>query len=177
MTDRMNSHSKPDAGKPSSALSAAKEAEPAVAFVDEYLPALLARASRLISTEFHRIAAARGLNVSEWRVLASLSEGDPMSIGRLARTTVTKQPTLTRVLDRMEGMGMVERIANEGDRRITLVRITAAGKAAVDKLIPLARAHEHRVLQPFGPAQAARLKATLRRMIELHEADGEADSN
>lgn len=141
------------------------------AFVDDYLPALLAQASHLISSEFHRIVTSRGFTVSEWRVLASLADGEPMSIGRLVEITVMKQPTVTRVLDRMEDKGLVERIANSGDRRITLVRITSLGKKTVGKLIALAREHEHRVLEPFGLARAAELKATLRRMIELHEGN------
>lgn len=146
------------------------------AFVDDYLPALLAQASHLISSEFHRTAGAQGLNVSEWRVLASLAGGEPVSIGRLAQVAVMKQPTLTRVLDRMEGKGLVERLAHDGDRRVTLVRITGAGRATVERLIPLAREHEERVLAPFGLARAAKLKATLRRMIELHQgAAGEAE--
>ena len=79
-------------------------------FVDNYLPALLAQASQLISSEFHEVARQEGFSVSEWRVMASLAGGDAVSIGRLAQITVTKQPTVTRLLDRMETQGQVERI-------------------------------------------------------------------
>jgi DNA-binding MarR family transcriptional regulator len=141
-----------------------------VRFVEDYLPALLARASQLISGEFHRIAKAKGFTVSEWRVLASLAGSEPMSIGRLAEMTVSKQPTVTRVLDRMEARGQVKRIPHEVDRRVTLVTITPAGSRAVAGLIKLAREHEHRVLEPFGLQRAAELKETLKQMIELHRA-------
>lgn len=137
-------------------------------FVDEYLPALLAQASHLISSEFHAVARQHGFSVSEWRVLASLAGGTAISIGRLAQISVTKQPTVTRLLDRMEAKGQVERLPHDSDRRITLVRITPAGARTVVTLIELAREHEHRVLEPFGLARAEQLKNTLRRMIELH---------
>ena len=42
-------------------------------FVDDYLPALLAQASQLISSEFHQVVRSQGLSVSEWRVMASLA--------------------------------------------------------------------------------------------------------
>jgi len=138
-------------------------------FVDDYLPALLAQASHLISGEFHRVVNDHGFNVSEWRVLASLAGGHSASIGRLAAVTVMKQPTVTRVLDRMEASGHVERIANPGDRRFTLVRITPAGSRLVARLIRLAREHERRVLEPFGLARAADLKSTLKQMIAMHK--------
>jgi DNA-binding MarR family transcriptional regulator len=137
-------------------------------FVDDYLPALLAQASRLISGEFHLVVTAQGFTVSEWRVLASLAGSEPVNIGQLAEITTMKQPTVTRVLDRMQARGLIERLPNDADRRITLVRITAAGTRLVSKLIPLALQHERRVLEPFGQQRAEDLKTTLRKLIELH---------
>lgn len=138
------------------------------AFVDDYLPALLAQASRLISHEFHRVVLAHGITVSDWRVLASLAGGRAVSIGGLASMSVTKQPTVTRMLDRLEAKGDIERLAHAKDRRVTLVRITPQGQATVARLMELAKEHERQVMEPFGLPQADQLKAMLRRMIELH---------
>jgi len=154
------------------------QALPTRPFVEDYLAALLAQASHLISSEFHKVAREHGFSVSEWRVLASLAGGEAISIGRLAQISVMKQPTVTRLLDRMAQKGNVERLPHDSDRRITLVRITDAGERTVGRLVELAREHEDRVLEPFGLESAEALKTTLRRMIELHEnltSDDEAD--
>src|SRR4249920_327103 len=111
-------------------------------FVDDYLPAMLAQASHLISSEFHKVARQHGFSVSEWRVMATLAGGDPLSIGRLAQVAVMKQPTVTRMLDRMAAKGHVERLPHDSDRRITLVRITGQGERTVAHLMGLAREHE-----------------------------------
>src|SRR3954471_6445121 len=111
----------------------------AATFVDDYLPALLAQASHLISGEFHRIVTAKGFTVSDWRVLASLDGAEPMSIGALARLTVMKQPTLTRVVDRLQAGGHVKRIAHDSDRRVTLITITPAGDKLVSGMIEMAK--------------------------------------
>ena len=155
---------------PSSTVTPAADAAPGAEhpFVDDYLPALLALASQLISSEFHAVARSHGFSVSEWRVLASLAGFDAISTGQLAQISLMKQPTLTRLLDRMVRDGHVERLDHDGDRRVTLVRITPAGGRTVAKLMDLAREHERRVLEPFGLKRAQALKATLRRMIELH---------
>ena len=137
-------------------------------FVDDYLPALLARASELISSEFHVVARMQGFSVTEWRVMATLAGGTPMSIGQLAQVTVTKQPTVTRLLDRMESNGHVKRLPHDSDRRITLVRITDSGEHEVEHLIALAREHELRLMEPFGLQRSEELKKTLRQMITLH---------
>lgn len=145
-------------------------------FVEDYLPALLARASHLISTEFHQVVRTSGFTVSEWRVLASLEGGEAISIGRLAATSLNKQSTLTRMLDRMEERGHVERVPHEGgDRRVTLVRITPLGSMTVSHLIAQARKHAEQVLEPFGEKRAKELKAMLRTIIELHQ-DGNPEA-
>ena len=136
-------------------------------FVDAYLPALLAQAHELVASEFHAIAAQHGLTSSEWRVLATLAGGEPTSIGQLARIVVMKQPTVTRLLDRMEATGHVQRVPHDGDRRITLVTITPRGQALTEKLVPLAREHEARVLAPFGAQRANALKQSLLQLIGM----------
>lgn len=147
-------------------------------FVDNYLSALLAQASHAISAEFHIVVREHGFSVSEWRVMASLAGDTPISIGRLAQLTLIKQPTVTRLLDRMEAAGHVERIPHDSDRRITLVRITRSGTKTVEKLIGLASEHEQRVLEPFGLERAEALKTTLREMIQQHaQASQEATSD
>lgn len=141
-------------------------------FVDDYLAALLAQASQLISAEFHVVVQASGFSVTEWRILATLTGSEGMSIGHLAQISVSKQPTVTRLLDRMEAKGYVERFAHETDRRMTLVRITPEGHTIVADLVRQAKEHERRVLEPFGLKRAEDLKSTLRRIIELHRSPG-----
>ena len=143
-------------------------------FVDGYLAALLAQASKLVSDEFHAVVRAGGLPVAEWRILASLAGGAPLPIGRLAQIVLAPQPTVTRQLDRMAAKGLVERIAHDRDRRLTLARITPRGQALARGLIERARAHERRVLAPFGRERSTLLKAVLKEMIEQHlPAEGE----
>jgi DNA-binding MarR family transcriptional regulator len=166
----------PDSLAPRKSIRGARgsTATAAAPFVDAYLPALLAQAHERIASEFHAVAAQHGLSPSEWRVLATLASGEPASIGRLARIVVMKQPTLTRVLDRMEATGHVQRVPHDGDRRITLVTITLRGQELTGKLVPLAREHEARVLAPFGAQRANALKDSLLELIGLPQEDAAA---
>ena len=93
-------------------------------FVDGYLAYLLAQASQRISAEFHLQVRAAGLSVTEWRVLASLEGSAGETIGTLAVLAITKQPTLSKVVQRMEADGLVERTGVRADRRQTRVCIT-----------------------------------------------------
>ncbi|WP_059411278.1 MarR family winged helix-turn-helix transcriptional regulator [Cupriavidus basilensis] len=141
---------------------------PAGAFVDGYLPYLLARASHLMADEFHRQVEAAGLSIPAWRVLAALADRPECTIGALADLTLAKQPTLTKLIGRMEAGGLVARRNGARDRRHALVSITARGRACARALLAQAARHERRMLDDFGPAQADQLKDALRRLIALH---------
>ena len=138
-------------------------------FVEDYLLYLLGRASMQASAQFHSIAKARGLSVLEWRVLGQLSSG-PETVSTLAVMALSKQPTLTKVVDRMVKVGLVSRLEDAADRRRVFVRLTEKGRTLAAELVPLAREHEARVLAGYAPREAAALKRALKTLIERTSA-------
>lgn len=147
---------------------------PAAGFHNEYTLYLLARASALASAEFHAELAAQGVSVGEWRVLAVLWDG-PAGVGELAASCLMKQPTMTKLLDRMAAADLVERGAPEGDRRRVGVALTAAGRAKAAGLIPQARAHEARLLGELPAEEAAALRGALQALIARRTAAAARD--
>jgi flavin reductase (DIM6/NTAB) family NADH-FMN oxidoreductase RutF/DNA-binding MarR family transcriptional regulator len=135
-------------------------------FIDDYLLYLLARASSLASGQFHELLKAREVPVPRWRVLATLSDGEALTISALARIVLLKQPTLTKVIDRMEKAGLVERGTSPADGRHVLVHITREGRRAARELLKLAKTHESELLAAYGEAESVQLKAILRTLIE-----------
>jgi len=142
--------------------------QPPARFIDGYLAYLLAQASSRISREFHLEVEAAGLSVTEWRVLASLFGSDGERIGALAQRALTKQPTLSKVVQRMEADGLVERNGARKDRRHTVVRLTRNGRRVAEALCERALRHQRAVLEPFGHDSAALLIGMLKELIALH---------
>ncbi|MEO0680788.1 MAG: MarR family winged helix-turn-helix transcriptional regulator [Pseudomonadota bacterium] len=153
------------------------EAAPAetAGFHEDYTLYLLAKASELASAEFHAELAAEGVSVGEWRVLAVLWTGEA-SVGALAEAGLMKQPTMTKLLDRMAAAGWVRRLGRGGDRRRVRLGLTEAGRAQAAVLIPKARAHEARLLGALPAGEAEALRAALRGLIarRMDGAGGEA---
>src|SRR5258707_320547 len=103
-------------------------AEPAGnSFARNYLAYLLARASFIVSGEFHARLKHWQLSVPEWRVLACLMDVEGLSVGELAAMALMKQPGLTKVLDRMERDGLLQRQGSSDDRRRVTLHLTAKG--------------------------------------------------
>lgn len=141
---------------------------PSPPFIDDYLAYLLARASHLISAEFHVVVRRTRLPVLQWRVMAALADGQATRIGEVAAIVLTPQSTLTRVAERMVKAGLLLRASDAADRRITRIKLTAAGLKLARKLVLKAGEHEAAVLSTVSAADAAALKRILRRLIEQH---------
>lgn len=142
---------------------------PPQAFVDDYLSYLLAKASALVSAQFHAEVKAEGLTVPEWRVLATLSDGVPRTIGALAGIVLSPQPTLTKLIDRMEAKGDVQRQTSSQDRRRTMVAISQQGHARIGTLLVAAKQHEATLAAEPGLAGLHALKPVLRDLIDRME--------
>lgn len=139
--------------------------EPTSRFIDGYLSYLLARASHTVYSEFHAQVQAAGLSQLEWRLLATLSDGDGLTIGELAREILAQQPTLTKLVQRMEKAGWVRRGEDPADARRTLVFETEQGRATVAALLAQAKAHETGLLRDFSERDVSALKKILRTLI------------
>src|SRR6187402_3503792 len=74
-----------------------------------------------------------GISMTHFHVLTLLRHHDAMPMGRLAEILDASMSSTTGIIDRMQEKGLVERVRVPDDRRIVLVRSTAAGLALIDE--------------------------------------------
>jgi DNA-binding MarR family transcriptional regulator len=71
-------------------------------------------------------------------ILGVLSRYGPMPASALAERMHTARPQMTGLLDRLQAVGLVERTADPGDRRVTTIAMTPAGQGALAQGLELA---------------------------------------
>ncbi len=96
--------------------------------LDDYVLYNLNRTAATYNEKMSAALKSHGLNTMKWRILMLLTDSSPSSVSELARRSVTKMPTLTRILTRMEEDGLVVRSSPQDDRRF--VEITMTPRAA-----------------------------------------------
>ena len=87
----------------------------------------LAHIARIVE----RAVATTDLSLSQYRVLATLGEGQEAA-SRLAEKLAVSRPSITGVVDGLVARGLVQRRADASDARRTQVAITTLGRAALD---------------------------------------------
>jgi DNA-binding MarR family transcriptional regulator len=135
-------------------------------FVDEYLGYLLGQANHALYKDFDSHVRAAGLSSVEWRVLATLHDSPPLAINQLAHDVLSKQPTVTKLVQRMCEQGWLALQADAGDQRRTLVTATPAGKRLVRPLLQKARSHEAAMLQALPATERTALKKLLAKLAQ-----------
>lgn len=133
-------------------------------FVDGYLGYLLGQANHALYKDFDGHVRAAGLSSIEWRVLATLNDSAPLTVSQLAHEVLSKQPTVTKLVQRMAEQGWVALLADASDQRRTLVGISSAGRRLVRPLLEKARAHESEILRPLAASEQQALKKLLAKL-------------
>jgi DNA-binding MarR family transcriptional regulator len=111
------------------------------------------------------------LTPQQYNALRLLAAAHPEKIQTLdlAGRLVSRAPDITRLLDKLEQRGLIERARPADNRRIVRVGITEAGRALLRELRePLRQCHS-RQLGHLEPGQLADLAALLRAARLPHE--------
>ncbi len=110
----------------------------------------------------------RGLERGWFDLLAALRRaGRPYELNpkALMEAVMLSSGGMTKRLDTMERAGLIERRPDPADRRGTLVRLTVAGKRAIDRAVDLHIANEDRLLASLGQDDVRSLDDLLRKLL------------
>lgn len=135
-----------------------------------FLPYVINRVTSRLNVDFQAELRARDMTLTHWRVLAFLAETDGLGVSALADYTVTDQSTLSRALQQMERLGLVERRVPAHDNRYVEIHVTARGRALFAEILPIALALRDRALAGLSASEQENLLDLLRRVLaNLHE--------
>jgi len=104
----------------------------------ETLPFEIGETAHALRKAFDRRAAGLGVTRAQWKVLFKLGRQPGLRQIELADILEIEPITLSRIVDRLEEGGLVERVADPADRRAWRLHVTAGAQPLVAKLRALA---------------------------------------
>lgn len=135
-------------------------------FVFEFYPYLLAQAHSLLTRHVTRFAAEQNSSRNDFRVLVTLVDNNDLSLGQLAKMMQIKQPTLSRIIDKLVFAGLVERRESTDDRRAIKIRLSPLGQREAKPLLKQAQKFNDEIVSSLGAEDSEALKRILNRIIE-----------
>lgn len=85
---------------------------------------LLHDATRLLRKTFEKHAVRYGLSSAQWRLLVRVFKEEGVAQARLAELLEVEPISVSRLVDRMEQAGLIERRSDPSDRRVRTIFLT-----------------------------------------------------
>lgn len=133
--------------------------------IDDCISFLLGKAGQQVTRRARALLAPHGVTPAQYAALKALAEQRGMSGAALGQRLVLDSASITGIVDRLEALGLVERRADGGDRRVQMLLVTRKGQAlqeALDAAMDRLNAEAEAILG----SGARRLSEGLRRLAD-----------
>ena len=127
----------------------------------------LHKASRQLGVHLETRLRPLGISAGDAHLLAYLHLYAPAPVGELVRVFGLKQSTLTSILDRLEGAGLLRREVNGSDRRSLLLHVTDEGHELAERLDGMLTAMEDEIRAHLTAEELAGFRAVMRAVEEV----------
>jgi DNA-binding MarR family transcriptional regulator len=108
-----------------------------------------------------------GLEIPEWRVIATVGPAWSCTAQHIADTTRMHKTRVSRAIAHLVKRGLIERASNADDRREMELHLTKAGRAMYTELVPLALERERALLSCFNEEELRAFNEGLERLEEF----------
>lgn len=108
-----------------------------------------------------------GLSSAQFIVIAQLAMADTArSASELCKGISYDAGAMTRMIDRLESKGLIQRSRSCNDRRMVHLMLTEEGRAVFPRMREISMSVANRFLRGFTKAEARQLEGFLQRMLE-----------
>ncbi len=136
---------------------------------------LLHDVARSMRTRFDQRAREFGMTRAQWIILARLQQQPGISQNEMAAICEVEPITVGRLVDRLEGRGMLERRADPADRRVWRLHLRPAAEPILNEIASYKEAIHQRIAASLGCERVEDLVEMLLQIKEnINAGDGEA---
>ncbi len=123
-------------------------------------------AIKKISEDFNRRLEKKGSTRIQWVALYFLSKAEkPMRQKELAILMNIQDPTLARLVDRLERDNLISRIENKADKREKFLELTKIGQEKVSSLMPVGEHFSNILLEDVSKQELDTFEMVLSKML------------
>ena len=131
--------------------------------LQDFLPYRLSVLANTVSETIATGYAERfALSIAEWRVMAVLANEPGLSAAEVALRTAMDKVAVSRAVTSLLKARRLERRTAVGDRRRSMLRLSAAGTEVYARVVPMALACEQHLLEPLSRRDRQQLDRLLR---------------
>lgn len=136
---------------------------------------LIHRLHRVMKATFERRLEAYDVTPAQWAVLDTVRQGTSNRPAHIASMLGQERSSVTRVVERLRGKGLLAQSADPEDRRSVVLALTPTGRALVPQLIEASRDVNALYMRGLSKPERASLHALLVKMLVHVESELETE--
>jgi DNA-binding MarR family transcriptional regulator len=144
--------------------------------VDSSIGYLIKQLAHTIGRELDRRMTEIGLTDAQWKPLLLLQHGGCTTAVDLSRIACHDAGSVTRLLDRLEAKGLVQRVRSAEDRRVVNLELTDEGKKIAAQVPQIIVELANEVLKDFSQSEFEQFTNLLTRALANTRAVSEGDA-
>ncbi|MBE5968009.1 MAG: MarR family transcriptional regulator [Lachnospiraceae bacterium] len=132
--------------------------------LDDCIACITSRSAKKLADCFEKRLNVYNITRTQWIALYYISINKTITQRQLADRMSLKEPTVVRLIDKMEALGWVVRTNGE-DKRIKLLELTEKGQKVETEMLDVAEKFRNDVIIGISPEELDSYKSTLDKML------------
>lgn len=137
--------------------------------LETHLGYWLRRISNHVSGTFARALQDRQFTVAEWVALRQLYDHSDIASAELATRLGMTRGAISKVLDKLEAKGLIERVTRPEDKRSQRLSLTLQGQRILPELAELADHNDQYFFSCLSTAEQEQLARLMRKISQVHQ--------
>lgn len=133
--------------------------------LDDCIACITSRSAKSLAECFEKRLNYYNITRTQWIALYYVNINKMITQKQLADKMSLKEPTVVRLLDKLEALGWITRISSEDDKRIKILKLTESGKKIEKEMLDVAVKFRNDVICDIPPEDLDIYNSVLRKML------------
>ncbi|MFZ2537787.1 MAG: MarR family transcriptional regulator [Oscillospiraceae bacterium] len=133
--------------------------------LDDCIACITSRSAKLLAECFEKRLNYYNITRTQWIALYYVSINKMITQTQLADKMSLKEPTVVRLLDKIQALGWITRISSESDKRIKILKLTEKGKKIETEMLDVAVKFRNDVICDISPEELDVYNSVLSKML------------
>ncbi|WMJ22727.1 MarR family transcriptional regulator [Paludicola sp. MB14-C6] len=134
--------------------------------LDDCIACITSRSAKILADCFEKRLNFYNITRTQWIALYYVNINKMITQKQLADKMSLKEPSVVRLLDKMEALGWITRISSENDKRIKTLKLTDSGKKIEAEMLSVAEGFRNDVIRDISSQDIDIYNSVLSKMLD-----------
>ncbi|WP_300384276.1 MarR family transcriptional regulator [Clostridium sp.] len=134
--------------------------------LDDCIACITSKSAKLLADSLEKRLNYYNITRTQWIALYYVSINEMITQKKLSDKMSIKEPTVVRLIDKMESLDWITRISNENDKRVKCLELTEKGNKIETEMLDIVENFKNDVIKDISLEELDNYKSVLNKMLK-----------